>query len=570
MTSLKNLRIGTRLGAAFALVALLMIGMAVAARLGLLGIQDHMGLVLHDRYAKVKIINNIGDDVNLHARVVRNLVIMETAAERQQEIKTLHASRKDISSDYENLRGRLNTDQGRAMLANVEVERTNFVAAEDEIIALVEADDIGQAKTVLMEKLRPRQQSYQKRLQEMTDFQEKLMEEAGADVDATISQVTAVSLGGTLLGLAIAVAAGVIVTRSVTRPVSALVDDLKTVASGDLTVDVKTDRGDELGELQRALAETVSSLRRVVTDVRAGVDSVTTASGEIAAGNQDLSSRTEQQASSLQETASSMEELTATVRQSADSARAASNLAANASLAASHGGEVVQQVVGTMDEITASSRKIVEIIGVIDSIAFQTNILALNAAVEAARAGEQGRGFAVVASEVRLLAQRSADAAKEIKSLIGASTDKVEAGSRQVAEAGQAMQEIVEQVRKVNDLIGEIASTSGEQSRGIEQVNTAVTQMDQVTQQNAALVEESAAAATSLAHQAQALAAAVSAFRVESTGEATGRKLPAPATLQKVAAPSPAKAAMPAPRAAKPAPRAVAAPADNDLAWETF
>jgi methyl-accepting chemotaxis protein len=407
-----------------------------------------------------------------------------------------------------------------------------------------------------------------KRLDEMTEFQEKLMEQAGEATLARVDRGHTLSTSTTVLGLAIALVAGLLVTRSVTRPVAAMVDDLHAVARGDLTVEVKVDRGDEVGELQRALSNTVASLRRVVSEVRSGVDSVTTASSQIAAGNQDLSSRTEQQASSLQETASSMEELTITVRQSADTARAASNLAANARAAAQHGGEVVSQVVGTMDEISNSSRKIVDIIGVIDGIAFQTNILALNAAVEAARAGEQGRGFAVVASEVRTLAQRSAEAAKEIKTLIGASVERVETGSRQVADAGEAMQSIVEQVRKVNDLIGEIASTSAEQSRGIEQVNIAVTQMDQVTQQNAALVEESAAAASSLAHQAEALAQAVAVFRVETS---TARPLRAPATT-----PTRAKSAAPAaaPKSAKPAKAPAAASSakitESEMAWESF
>ena len=538
MTSLKHLRIGTRLGAAFALVAMLMICVAATAEIGLTRLGAEMDTVVKQTYVKVKIVTDIGADVNLQARIVRNLLIMDTPEQRQEEIQMLLASRERIAKGYEALRTRLSTAQGRDLFARLQQERAAFVAEQGEFVQLVQAGDMVAAKALLLAKLRPRQLSYMKILTELIEFQEKLMDVSGQAAIDMVSDVKTLTLAATLAGLALAVVASVLVTRSVVRPLSAVVGDLKTVAGGDLTVVVKSDRGDEVGELQHALAEMVAALLQVVSDVRAGVDSVTTASGEIAAGNQDLSSRTEQQASSLQETASSMEELTATVRQSADSARAASNLAANASVAASHGGTVVRQVVGTMDEISASSRKIVEIIGVIDGIAFQTNILALNAAVEAARAGEQGRGFAVVASEVRVLAQRSAAAAKEIKSLIGASTDKVEAGSRQVAEAGHAMQEIVEQVRKVNALIGEIASSSGEQSRGIEQVNTAVTQMDQVTQQNAALVEESAAAATSLAHQAQALAQAVSAFRVESTS----RHQLALGAAPKVAAPSATKA----------------------------
>ncbi len=559
MNAIKTLRIGTRLAIAFALVAVLMVGMAVIARLGLGSIRDDMDKVLHDRYAKVKIITNIGADVNLQARIVRNLVIMDTEAQRKEEIKALLDSRQQISKAYEDLSARLNTPQGRAMFDNVQEERKGFAAEEDQLIKIVESGDAAAAKAFLLDNLRPRQLAYQKRLDEMTNFQEQLMESDGETTLATIGKISMISIGGTLVGLVLAIAAGVIVTRSVTRPITDVIGTLKTVAAGDLTVNVRVDRADEVGDLQRALSDTVDALRRLMGEVRSGIDSVTTASGQIAAGNQDLSSRTEQQASSLQETASSMEELTATVRQSADAARAASSLAASASTAAGHGGDVVGQVVGTMDEISASSRKIGDIIGTIDSIAFQTNILALNAAVEAARAGEQGRGFAVVASEVRLLAQRSAEAAKEIKTLIGASADKVEAGGRQVAEAGQAMQDIVEQVRKVNDLIGEIANTTSEQSRGIEQVNIAVTQMDQVTQQNAALVEESAAAAASLSHQAQSLAEAVALFRVDTASHA------APRTVQTKANASAAR------RPARPAAARVGKPSSEpELAWESF
>ncbi|WP_255719357.1 methyl-accepting chemotaxis protein [Roseateles cellulosilyticus] len=515
MTAMKNLRIGTRLGGAFALVALLMIGMAVNSWMGLRSIRSDLDSVVNDRYEKVKLANAINEGVNLQARAMRNILLMDTEAQRQPEIKVIEEARERIVKLYADLDKRVNSPKGRELLDRLQRERAIFLSSQAEFLKMVQAGDLAAARTLLLEKLRPHQLAYMKLLDEMGDFQEKLMDRTAESAFDTISRVTLLSIGGTLLGLAMAVVAGVVVTRSITRPVATVVDELKTVAGGDLTVNIVADRGDELGELQRALADTVGALRSVVGRVRQGVDSVTTASSQIAAGNQDLSSRTEQQASSLQETASSMEELTATVRQSADSARAASSLAAQASTAASRGGDVVGQVVGTMDDISTSSRKIVDIIGVIDGIAFQTNILALNAAVEAARAGEQGRGFAVVATEVRTLAQRSAEAAKEIKALIGASVERVEAGSRQVADAGHAMHEIVEQVRKVNDLIGEIASTAGEQSRGIDQINTAVTQMDQVTQQNAALVEESAAAASSLAQQADSLSKAVSAFRID-------------------------------------------------------
>jgi len=307
-----------------------------------------------------------------------------------------------------------------------------------------------------------------------------------------------------------------VIMRSVTRPLQEAVAAAHVIARNDLSQPLDSQRRDELGELLRALGAMQSSLHQMVSQVRASTDNISNASTEIASGNQDLSTRTEQTAANLQQAASSMEQLTGTVKQSADSARQANQLASSAAEVAARGGVVVSQVVSTMDEINASSKKIADIIGVIDGIAFQTNILALNAAVEAARAGEQGRGFAVVASEVRSLAGRSAEAAREIKGLIGASVDRVEVGSKLVADAGKTMQEIVGSVQRVTDIIGEITAASAEQSDGIGQVNTSVTQLDQMTQQNAALVEQSAAAAESLKDQAARLAQVVGTFRLTS------------------------------------------------------
>jgi methyl-accepting chemotaxis protein len=346
------------------------------------------------------------------------------------------------------------------------------------------------------------------------EFQTKGADAAFKDAEASFGQTRTAVIA--LIACAVAVGAGLAfaITRSITGPIARAVGIAETVASGDLTSDVRVHSTDETGQLLAALKKMNDSLLSVVSQVRNSSDSIATGSSQIATGNADLSQRTEEQASNLQQTAASMEQLTATVKQNSDTARQATQLAGSASTAAAEGGRVVGQVVATMDDITQSSRKIADIIGVIDSIAFQTNILALNAAVEAARAGEQGRGFAVVASEVRSLAQRSAQAAKEIKTLIGESVEKVESGSRLVDEAGQSMNNIVAQVKRVNDLIGEISAASMEQSTGIGQIGDAVTQLDQVTQQNAALVEESAAAAESLKHQAAQLAQTVSVFKV--------------------------------------------------------
>jgi methyl-accepting chemotaxis protein len=342
----------------------------------------------------------------------------------------------------------------------------------------------------------------------------------GSTAANTAAQTTYESARGWILAmLGLNIACGLVlafwVAAIVSRPLKRAVAIARQVAGGDLTAEIRADSADETGQLIAALKDMNDSLVNIVSQVRLGTDTIATASSEIAGGNLDLSARTEQQASSLEETASAMEELTSTVRQNADNARQASQQAVSASAVAVQGGGVVGQVIDTMSAINDSSRKIADIIGVIDGIAFQTNILALNAAVEAARAGEQGRGFAVVASEVRSLAQRSAAAAREIKELIGDSVDKVDSGSKLVQQAGSTMDEVVASVQRVTDIVGEISAAGQQQSAGIEEVNRAIAQMDEVTQQNAALVEQAAAAATSLQEQAAKLAQTVSVFKLD-------------------------------------------------------
>jgi methyl-accepting chemotaxis protein len=392
------------------------------------------------------------------------------------------------------------------------------------------------------------------------------------------------------IGLVIGLLAGIItqitLTRAVVGPIDDAIKHFEKIAGGDLTQRIEVWNDTETGRLFKGVKHMQESLVRTVSEVRAGTESITSAAQQIAAGNTDLSARTEQQAASLEETASSMEQLTATVKQNADNARQASQLAVTASDIAARGGEVVGRVVGTMQGISTSSNKIVDIISVIDGIAFQTNILALNAAVEAARAGEQGRGFAVVAGEVRTLAQRSAAAAKEIKELIEDSSHKVHDGSALVEQAGQTMEEIVQAVKRVTDIMGEISAASSEQSGGIEQVNRAVTQMDEVTQQNAALVEEAAAAAGSLEEQANRLKTVVSVFRLDASHAApalaaaplarpvakpTRAAAPAASAPAPTAAPKAAPAALrrPAPSAA-PAVSARTGTDDASGDWETF
>ncbi|WP_151638260.1 methyl-accepting chemotaxis protein [Noviherbaspirillum aerium] len=380
-------------------------------------------------------------------------------------------------------------------------------------------------------------------------------------------------IAGILFGVVLAALVGAWLVQAITKPLNVAVKVAAGVADGDLTQQIEVRSNDETGQLMRALKNMNDSLVQIVSQVRTSTETIGTASTEIAAGNQDLSARTEQQASSLEETASSLEELTSTVKQNADNARQADQLAQSASEVANRGGMVVSQVVETMGSINESSKKISDIISVIDGIAFQTNILALNAAVEAARAGEQGRGFAVVASEVRNLAQRSAAAAKEIKSLIDDSVQKVDAGSRLVGQAGSTMNEIVQSIQRVTDIMGEITAATQEQTSGLDQINQAVSQMDQVTQQNAALVEEAAAAAESMREQAGGLAQAVGVFKLDGMHMAAAVSVPAfraAAPAARPAANSLAVAKSAAPvriKASAPAPAPKISAADG---WEEF
>ncbi|WP_295994926.1 methyl-accepting chemotaxis protein [Rugamonas sp.] len=389
-------------------------------------------------------------------------------------------------------------------------------------------------------------------LKEIGGAEEGLLVQRAADAISLQNLTANTLIFGGLLTIALAGVLAWILSRSIVLPLEHAVRIARTVASGDLTSDIQSDSRDETGQMLQALGEMNRSLVDIVGEVRRGTDTIATATSEIARGNQDLSSRTEQQASSLEETASSMEQLTGTVKQNADNARQANKLAASASEVAVKGGDVVAQVVQTMSSISDSSKNIVDIIGVIDGIAFQTNILALNAAVEAARAGEQGRGFAVVATEVRNLAQRSAAAAREIKTLIGSSVEKVEAGSKLVEQAGDTMTEIVDSVRRVTDIMQEIASASEEQIAGIEQINQAISQMDNVTQQNAALVEQAAAAAEALQDQAVNQARVVGVFKLD--GRDTHDKPPAARPLLKPVPKAAPALQRPASKPARPAP----------------
>jgi methyl-accepting chemotaxis protein len=582
-----NLRIGTRLGAGFGVVVVLL---ALITGIGITElVEEHTTLkaLVEQSGQRLEDTANLRGAVSRRAIVARNLVLLKDPSQIAVERSVLERSQKVIDEALTNLNRALETHtdvtaEHRSLAAAiVKVEGTYGPLARD-IVAAAAAGRTDEAIRRMNEECRPQLVALLDAIESYLNHERRLEEALVAEASSKFVSTRTTMLVLGFLAIAGAIALAIAITRSITAPLAQVSRAAVRVRDGDLTQEVEVRGKDEVADVLLAIREMQHSLRRVVGEVRTGVDSVSTASSQIAAGNQDLSNRTEQQAGSLQQTASAMEELTATVRQSADNARQANQLASAASEAASKGGAVVGQVVSTMNDITASSKKIADIISVIDGIAFQTNILALNAAVEAARAGEQGRGFAVVAGEVRNLAQRSAQAAREIKSLIGESVEKVEAGSRQVNDAGAAMSEIVSQVKRVTDLIGEISSAAGEQSAGIGQVNESVTNMDQSTQQNAALVEQSAAAAASLRDQAERLMQAVSVFKLAQSethsaiaqAQASSRSTASAAVpARKPATTARKEAAKPATPARKPAPpvaKPSAPPAAASDDWQEF
>ena len=536
---MKNLKIGQRLALSFGSVVIVLIILATIAFTRVGGLDQAITLTNEDRYPKTVHAHTIKDELNETARNMRNALLMANAAEIKAELDNIGKSSETISHSLGELDRTIQSEKGRQYMTALIEARNQFVPLKDRFVTLMRDGMKEEALTLLFAELRPAQLAYMTGLDKLVDFQSELMGQAGDDAHVMAKQAQTLIGVLSLIAIAISLVLAFLATRSITRPLGQAVSLARKVADGDLTGSIVVTSKDETGQLLQALKEMNESLVKIVSQVRSGTDTIATASKQIATGNLDLSSRTEEQASSLEETASSMEELTSTVKQNADNARQSNQLAVTASEVAVRGGEVVSQVVDTMGSINNSANKIVDIIGVIDGIAFQTNILALNAAVEAARAGEQGRGFAVVASEVRTLAQRSASAAKEIKLLINDSVDKVNIGSRLVNDAGATMNEVVESVRRVTDIMAEITAASQEQTDGIEQINQAVMQMDQVTQQNAALVEEAAAAAESLQDQASNLSQVVSVFKLDSNAVVMPAAAPK-AVVQKTAARTPA------------------------------
>ena len=517
MMNLNNLRVSQRLALGFSLVIVLLVAIVVISSLRLNTLSVEIEEVVEDRYAKTVLLNTVQDETNLQARSLRNLLLLTDEAEWKKELERIPVASEKIAKNLAILEPQIRSPQGKALLKNLIDSRIAYERQRDVIIKTITDGKKDEAIGMLFKEIRPLQRAYFGAIDEMIKFQSEQMKESGDHAQGAARTGTFLTIVLGALATLIGIVAAWLITRSLTKQLGGepgyAVEVMQRISQGDLTTSIHTKKNDNTS-LLAATRQMQDNLARIVSDVRSGTDTIATASDQIAAGNMDLSSRTEQQAGSLEETASSMEELTSTVKQNADNARQANQLALSASEIARKGGSVVTQVVDTMGAINDSSRKIVDIIAVIDGIAFQTNILALNAAVEAARAGEQGRGFAVVASEVRSLAQRSAGAAKEIKELIGDSVEKVESGTRLVDQAGSTMHEVVDSIRRVTDIMGEITAASAEQTAGIEQINQAIVQMDQVTQQNAALVEEAAAASQALQNQASHLAQAVSVFKV--------------------------------------------------------
>ena len=516
--TMNQFKIGTRLGMAFGLVLLIT---AVIAAVGFWRLS-----MLKEAITRISTVEIERNQLAMEWKAGINLNWTRASAALKATDETyiaelgadMSATTKEVSEKLKKLETLIDSDKGKELLAKVAAARKTYVDARAK---LLERKKAGEDVFALVDSdLRPMAQSYIQSLENVTKFTFAAFEKSVLSSAETSQWVLAIGAGASLvLGLLFAVWA----TRSITTPVQRAVEAAEEISKGNLSLRIDAQGKDEAARLLRALSEMQESLSRIVGHVREGSQSVAVASSEIASGNNDLSARTEQQASALQQTAASMEQLNSTVRQNADNARQANQLAMSASTVAVQGGEVVGQVVETMKGINDSSRKISDIIGVIDGIAFQTNILALNAAVEAARAGEQGRGFAVVASEVRSLAGRSAEAAKQIKTLINDSVERVEHGTSLVDQAGITMTEVVGAIKRVTDLVGEISAASNEQSQGVSQVSEAVTQMDQVTQQNAALVEEMAAAASSLNNQAQDLVDTVAFFKLAAGEERVAR-----------------------------------------------
>jgi methyl-accepting chemotaxis protein len=511
--NLTNWRFGARLSLGFGLMAALLVLVVGVAYQRLSQLQADMTLLV-ELERRSGLAEEWRSKVELNA--TRALAIGKAgnaAAVAEYFDPLVKATTEEINGIQKELTGLVDSDKGKALLATIADQRARYIAQRTAVFKALKEGQVDEGQAMLSRDMLPVVGTYVASIRALAEYQDRRVHETTGETAAAVNGTVVLMLGMLVVCLGLAIGAGWLITRSVTAPLAVARRATEAIADGDLTQSLDAQGRDEVAEVLRGLVQMQTRLRTVVGEIRSGTDGISTSSREVAMGAQDLSQRTESSSSNLQQTASSLDEITATARQSTDSAAQANQLAGSAADVARRGGDVVAQVVATMGEIHTSSKRIGDIIATIDGIAFQTNILALNAAVEAARAGEQGRGFAVVAGEVRLLAQRSAEAAREIKSLINASVERVDAGTRLVSDAGRTMQEVVSSVQRVTDIMGEIASAAREQSAGIELVNRAIGELDQMTQQNAALVEESAAAAESLSDQAQRVADSVAVFR---------------------------------------------------------
>ena len=512
---LSDLRLSTKLIGGFAVVLALATAQSLFGVSVLKQVNDKSTEISENWLPSVKLTS----DLNTNTSDFRVAQLLHVLASDNAAMNAFEKEMAEVTATFEKNRSSylklISSDEERKLYEAFDSEWKKYLSFQPELLKLSHAQKTAEAKALMNGEARKAFDTASAVLIKLIDLNQAGADKASKEGDALYATGRAASLGALALMVLIGGITGWALSRSISRNVNQAKDAAERIAAGDLTVDVRSDGKDETAQLLQALQGMKDNLADIVGGVRQNAEGVATASAQIAQGNQDLSQRTEEQAAALEETAASMEQLNATVKQNAENAKQANQLALGASTVAIRGGEVVSQVVTTMKGINDSSKKIADIISVIDGIAFQTNILALNAAVEAARAGEQGRGFAVVASEVRSLAGRSADAAKEIKGLINASVERVEQGTRLVDQAGVTMTEVVNSIKQATDIMGEISAASAEQSAGVAQVGEAITQMDQVTQQNAALVEESAAAAESLKSQAQQLVSAVSVFKLD-------------------------------------------------------